>query len=84
MSILIPHEEYIEVNCKSPYFILRLSPVYSDEFKLNIKRRTELKGINYRVGKGDNKLSLCNVKNIVDVVDNIIDGNIQSNEIYKF
>lgn len=76
-------EEYIEANCKSPYFMLRLAPVYSDEFKLNIQRRTEVKGINYIVGKGDNKLSLCNVKNIVDVVENIIDGNVSSNEIYN-
>ena len=76
-------EEYIEANCKSPYFMLRLAPVYSDTFKLNIQRRTEIKGINYIVGKGDNKLSLCNVKNIVDVVVNIIDGNIPSNEIYN-
>lgn len=76
-------EEYIEANCKSPYFMLRLVPVYSDTFKLNIQRRTQIKGINYIVGKGDNKLSLCNVKNIVDVVDNMIDGNIPSNEIYN-
>lgn len=76
-------EEYIEANCKSPYFMLRLAPVYSDTFKLNIQRRTQIKGINYIVGKGDNKLSLCNVKNIVDVVDNMIDGNIPSNEIYN-
>lgn len=76
-------EEYIEANCKSPYFMLRLAPVYSDTFKLNIQRRTEIRGINYIVGKGNNKLSLCNVKNIVDVVDNIIDGNIPSNEIYN-
>ena len=76
-------EEYIEANCKSPYFMLRLAPVYSDTFKLNIQRRTEIRGINYIVGKGNNKLSLCNVKNIVDVVDNIIDENIPSNEIYN-
>lgn len=76
-------EEYMEANCKSPYFMLRLAPVYSDEFKLNIKRRTEIKGINYIIGKGDNKLSLCNVKNIVDVVDNIVDGNVRENEIYN-
>ena len=76
-------EEYIEANCKSPYFMLRLAPVYSDTFRLNIQRRTEIKGINYIVGKGDNKLSLCNVKNIVDVVENIIDGNVSSNEIYN-
>ena len=76
-------EEYIETNCKSPYFMLRLAPVYSDTFKLNIQRRTEMKGINYIVGKGDNKLSLCNVKNIVHTVENIIDGNIAKNEIYN-
>lgn len=76
-------EEYIEAKCKSPYFMLRLAPVYSDTFKLNIQRRTEIKGINYIVGKGDNKLSLCNVKNIVDIVKNIIDGNVPSNEIYN-
>ena len=76
-------EEYIEANCKSPYFMLRLAPVYSDTFRLNIQRRTEMKGINYIVGKGDNKLSLCNVKNIVDAVDNIIDGNVAENEIYN-
>ena len=76
-------EEYIETKCKSPYFMLRLAPVYSDTFRLNIQRRTEIKGINYIVGKGDNKLSLCNVRNIVDVVDNIIDGNVLENQIYN-
>lgn len=76
-------EEYIGDNCKSSYFMLRLAPVYSDTFKLNIQRRTELKGINYIVGKGDNKLSLCNVKNITDVLSNIIDGNVSQNEIYN-
>lgn len=76
-------EEYIQVNCKSPYFILRLAPVYSDTFKLNIQRRTEFKGINYIVGKGDNKLSLCNVRNIVDVVNDIINGNLPENHIYN-
>lgn len=76
-------EEYIEANCKSPYFMLRLAPVYSNEFKLNIQRRTEMKGFNYIVGKGDNKLSLCNVKNIVDAVSSMIDGNVSANEIYN-
>ena len=76
-------EEYILGNCNCDYYILRLAPVYSDEFKLNIERRTVLKGINYIVGDGSNKLSLCNVKNIVDAVENIIDGNVLSNEIYN-
>lgn len=63
--------------------MLRLAPVYSNTFRLNIQRRTEMKGINYIVGKGDNKLSLCNVKNIVDVIESIIDGNVSENEIYN-
>ena len=76
-------EEYIQANCQSDYYILRLAPVYSDEFKLNIKRRTEMKGLNYIVGKGDNKLSLCNVNNIVIAVKEIIKKNVDENEIYN-
>lgn len=76
-------EEYIEGNCKSPYYMLRLAPVYSDEFRLNIQRRTEMKGFNYIVGSGNNKLSLCNVKNIVIAVNKIIDGYVTPNEIYN-
>ncbi|MEG0051010.1 MAG: NAD-dependent epimerase/dehydratase family protein [Terrisporobacter sp.] len=76
-------EEYIQGNCKSPYYMLRLAPVYSDEFRLNIQRRTEMKGFNYIVGNGSNKLSLCNVKNIVCAVDKMIDGCVKENEIYN-
>ncbi|MEG2246577.1 MAG: NAD-dependent epimerase/dehydratase family protein [Peptostreptococcaceae bacterium] len=76
-------EEYITANCESQYFMLRLAPVYSNTFRLNIQRRTEIKGVNYIVGKGNNKLSLCNVKNIVDVIGNIMDGSVNSNEIYN-
>ncbi|MGL5692517.1 MAG: NAD-dependent epimerase/dehydratase family protein [Peptostreptococcaceae bacterium] len=76
-------EEYITKNCKFDYYMLRLAPVYSDEFRLNIQRRTEMKGFNYIVGNGSNKLSLCNVKNIVTSVDNIIDGCVKENEIYN-
>ena len=76
-------EEYIQANCESEYYILRLAPVYSDEFKLNIKRRTEIKGINYRVGNASNKLSLCNVSNIVVTISKIIGGFVEKNEIYN-
>lgn len=76
-------EEYIEGNCKLPYYMLRLAPVYSDGFRLNIQRRTEMKGFNYIVGSGSNKLSLCNVKNIVTAVNQIIDGYLIPNEIYN-
>lgn len=76
-------EEYIKENCKSDYYILRLAPVYSYDFKLNIQRRTEMKGFNYIVGNGSNKLSLCNVNNIVVAVDKIIDRCVKENEIYN-
>lgn len=76
-------EEYIESNCKSLYYILRLSPVYSDEFRLNIQRRTEIKGFNYIIGSGSNKLSLCNIKNIVVAIDKMIDGYVKENEVYN-
>lgn len=76
-------EEYIQENCRSSYYMLRLAPVYSDEFRLNIQRRTEMKGFNYIVGNGSNKLSLCNVKNIVCAVDKMIDGCVKENEIYN-
>ena len=76
-------EEYIKENCKCDYYMLRLAPVYSDDFKLNIQRRTEMKGFNYIVGRGDNKLSLCNVKNIVIAIKDIVDGKVDKNEIYN-
>lgn len=65
-------EEYIKSTCKSNYSILRLAPVYSKNFKLNIQRRTQIKGIGYTVGKGDKNLSLCNIKNIYLAVNYII------------
>ena len=65
-------EEYIKSTCKSNYSILRLAPVYSKDFKLNIQRRTSIKGIGYTVGKGEKNLSLCNIKNIYLSIDYII------------
>lgn len=76
-------EEYIQEKCKSKYFILRLAPVYGKDFMLNIKRRTQIKNLNYMVGNGNNKLSLCNVKNISSVVFCIIKNSIKENEVYN-
>lgn len=76
-------EEYIQEKCQSKYFILRLAPVYGEDFMLNIKRRTQIKNINYIVGNGNNKLSLCNIKNISNVVSYIIKNSIKENEIYN-
>lgn len=77
-------EEYIQNNCDSNFTILRLSPVYSNDFMLNINRRTCIKGVKYRVGNGKQKLSLCNIKNIYLAVNYIIkNSNTELNEIYN-
>lgn len=77
-------EEYIMKNYKNNYSILRLTPVYSDSFKLNIERRTLIKGIPYRVGNGKNKLSLCNIENIYKAVEYITkNSKIEKNGIYN-
>ncbi|WP_294168569.1 NAD(P)-dependent oxidoreductase [uncultured Clostridium sp.] len=86
-------EDYIIENCKSNYTILRLAPVYSKDFTLNIERRTKIKGIPYVVGNGKQKLSLCNIKNIYKSIKYIIDNaereinevyNISDNTVYEF
>ena len=64
-------EQYIIENYKKNYTILRLAPVYSDTFRLNIERRTLIKGIPYKVGNGKTQLSLCNIDNIYIAVDYI-------------
>lgn len=77
-------EEYIENSYKSNFTILRLSPVYSKDFMLNINRRTYIKGIKYKVGNGRQKLSLCNIKNVYLAVNYIINNyNSEINEVYN-
>lgn len=86
-------EEYITENCKCNYTMLRLAPVYSKDFTLNIERRSRIKGIPYIVGNGKKKLSLCNIKNIYEAVNYIVDNaetevneiyNISDSEVYEF
>lgn len=86
-------EEYISEICKSNYTMLRLAPVYSKDFALNIERRSRIKGIPYVVGNGKQKLSLCNIKNIYEAVNYIVNNtetevnevyNISDSEIYEF
>ena len=69
-------EKYLQKNYPKQSYILRLAPVYSSNFILNIKRRTKLFSINYKVGNGSQKLSLCNINNILTVVEAIIGGKI--------
>lgn len=86
-------EEYIKSVCECNYTILRLAPVYSDTFRLNIERRALLKGLPYTVGDGKKKLSLCNIKNIYEAVNYIVENaeneksetyNISDNKIYSY
>lgn len=69
-------EEYLLKNFKDTSFILRFTPVYSEKFKLNIERRTQIKNFFYKVGKGANRLSLLSIKNILLVIEEIIDNKI--------
>jgi len=63
---------------KIPYTIFRLTPVYGDFFLLNINKRIYLPGRKafYKIGAGEQRLSLLSVNNVVDViVDSINNGN---------
>ena len=55
---------------KIPYTIFRLTPVYGELFLLNINKRIYLPGKTafYKIGSGDQRLSLASVNNVVDVV----------------
>lgn len=86
-------EDYIIENYRNNYTILRLAPVYSDNFKLNIERRALIKGRPYVVGNGNQKLSLCNIKNIYGAVNYIVNNskdeknniyNISDSKIYSY
>ena len=69
-------EKYLQKNYPNQSYILRLAPVYSSNFTLNIKRRTKLLSFYYKVGNGGQKLSLCNISNILVVIEAIIDEKI--------
>ncbi len=75
-------EEYLLNNFKENSYILRFAPVYSDNFLLNIHRRIKVKSLFYRVGKGDNLLSLCHIGNIILCVKGIMNNKIP-NGIYN-
>jgi len=65
-------EKYLTKYFKENSWILRFAPVYSNQFKLNIERRTKIKNRFYKVGDGTNKLSLLNIKNISYIIKEII------------
>jgi len=79
---------------KLPITILRFTPVYSKVFLRNVKRRVLVvaEKLFYRVGDGEQKISLCSRDNVIDVVEACIEGgvsfgevfNIADDEIYSF
>lgn len=69
-------ENYLIKTYPKQSWILRFAPVYSSDFMVNIERRTQIKSILYRVGNGNNLLSLCNLKNIHCAIEGILIGNV--------
>ena len=69
-------ENYLLKNVSTNIWILRFAPVYSPSFKMNINRRTTMLGFHYKIGSGDNKLSLCSINNIKISIKHIIKGKV--------
>jgi nucleoside-diphosphate-sugar epimerase len=67
-----------------PYTIFRLVPVYGDFFLLNIHKRIYLpkKKAFYKIGDGEQCLSLVSVNNVVDVVVACINNPLFFNETF--
>jgi nucleoside-diphosphate-sugar epimerase len=69
-------EAYLLAHFPDQSWILRLAPVYSSEFQLNINRRTKMGGLYYKVGNGTAKLSLCSLENIGAAVEGILNDKV--------
>jgi len=69
-------EQYLTENFHENSWLLRFAPVYSDDFLLNIYRRTKIFNYFYKIGNGNNKLSLCNLRNIIFVINEILNEKI--------
>ena len=84
-------ENFLLKNYPNNSWILRLAPVYSKKFRLNINRRIKILNFYYMVGSGENYLSLLNIKNIMTVVEGVINQkipygiyNVSDYKKYKF
>jgi len=69
-------ENYLLEKYADKSWILRFAPVYSPKFTLNLDRRTRIKNLFFKIGNGKNKLSLCNIENILTAIGGIIDGSV--------
>jgi nucleoside-diphosphate-sugar epimerase len=60
----------LAVNGEVTYAILRLAPVYSRDFRLNLDKRLYLGAgrLGYYLGRGEYSLSLCSIHNIAHFV----------------
>jgi len=81
-------EEYLlnlNKEYKLPIVIFRLTPVYSKDFLRNVKRRVLIGGDKffYRVGDGEQRISLCSKNNVIDVVERCIEGKVPFGEIFN-
>lgn len=70
---------------KIPYTIFRLTPVYGEFFLLNINKRICLPKqlAFYKVGSGEQRMSLLSVNNVVDAVTESINNKMFFNEIFN-
>ena len=65
-------EEYLLETYPDLSWVLRFAPVYSSTFTLNLDRRSKIGRYFYRVGDGQNRLSLCSLSNIMTSIDGIL------------
>ena len=70
---------------KLPIIILRLAPVYSKDFLRNVKRRVLVgkEMFFYRVGDGEQKISLCSRDNVINVVEKCIEDEVSFGEVFN-
>ena len=69
-------EQFLIDNYPDRSVIFRFAPVYSPDILLNIERRAKIGAYFYRVGNGESKLSLCNLKNIQNAIDGVINDQV--------
>ena len=86
-SKLAAEKYLVELNkeYRLPIIILRLTPVYSEDFLRNVKRRVLVAAEKffYRVGNGEQKISLCSRDNVIDVVEACIEGGVPFGEVFN-
>jgi len=86
-SKLAAEKYLVKLNKESklPITILRLTPVYSESFLRNAKRRVLIGGdkLFYRVGDGEQRISLCSRNNVIDVVEMCIEGKVPFGEVFN-